>query len=151
MALLIRRRSTKDYEGLQGMGYTPEQIDFSISRGCKKNLIETSARHLPEPGQSFPVSLRITARGEYHFQRAINEFPYLDAIIVDTPILDRKARDAIRDCQSLSDRLGRVEVFAEYLRNQWFAVAPTAVGFSWPNELNRLKIQISNIRGPRHR
>ncbi len=135
------------YEGLQGAGFTPEQIDFAIARACKANLIETSARRLPEPGQPFPVSLRITTRGEYHFQRAVNEFVYLDAVVVDIPVLDRNARETIRDVQSLGDRLDRVGVLAEYLRRQWSAVAPAPVGFNWPNEVSRLKHQVSRIRG----
>lgn len=139
------------YEGLQGMGFTPEQIDFTIARACRKNLIETSARHLPEPGQSFPASLRITTRGEYHLQRAANEFPYLDAVVVDTPILDRETREGIGDAKSLGDRLNRVEILAQYLRKQWSAVAPVAIGFNWINEMRQLANQINRIRGPYRR
>jgi predicted type IV restriction endonuclease len=140
----------KIYDSLQAMGFTAEQIDFGIARACKKNLIETSARHLPEPGQRFPTALRITTRGEYHLQRLACEFPYLDAVVVDVPFLDREIRDEISHVDTLPDRLKRVELFAGYLRKQWSPLAPVAVGFNWNYEMGRLSRQINGIRRPRH-
>jgi GTPase SAR1 family protein len=137
----------KIYDSLQGMGFTPEQIDFGVARACKKNLIETSARRLPEPGQPFPAALRITTRGEYHLQRLANEFQYLDAVVVDVPILDRETREEIGDAGTLSDRLSRVELLAQYLRKQWIPLAPVAIGFNWNYETSRLFREIGSIRG----
>jgi hypothetical protein len=141
----------KIYDSLQGMGFTPEQIDFGITRACKSNLIETSARRLPEPGQPFPSGLRVTTRGEYHLQRLVNEFQYLDAVAVDIPILNAEIRGQIGDVNTLDDRLCRVELLAQYLREQWNPLAPVAIGFNWNYEASRLRRQMKRIRRPNRR
>jgi hypothetical protein len=138
--------AVKVYETLQSMGYTPEQVDDAISRGCERNLIETNSRRLPEPGQFLPSSLRITSSGEYHLQRLSREFQYLDAVVVDTPILDAAVREVIVDAWDIERRLDRAEVFARYLDVQWRQVEAHAVGFDWHLESLLLKDRISRIR-----
>lgn len=140
--------TAKVYDAMQSMGFTPDQIDFAVSRGCKKNLIETNARRLPEPGEPMAASIRITQRGLYHIHRAAHEFPYLDSVVVDTPLVDRQSRAAIRDVWTIPDRLNRAETLADYLSKQWQLVNSPSSSFSWPDEVNRLKYQIRMIRGP---
>jgi GTPase SAR1 family protein len=42
--------TSKLYEYLQGLGFTPDQIDIAIARAFRKKLLETAARRIPEPG-----------------------------------------------------------------------------------------------------
>lgn len=53
------------YEGLQRIGFSPEQIDNAIVRGHRKKLIESTARRIPQPGREMPQSLRVTTVGAY--------------------------------------------------------------------------------------
>jgi len=60
-------------------------------------------------------SLKITAKGKYHIVRLVCLFQYMDAITIDTPILDSAAQLAIRDEPNINDRLVRCQRFVEYL------------------------------------
>jgi hypothetical protein len=136
----------KVYERLQGMGFTPDQIDSAIARGYEKNLIETSARRLPEPGPRMPPSLRATPTGVYHIERLAGEFQYLDAVVVDTPILDGPVRALIGDVKTFNQRLDRAEIFARYLDRQWLNVGTVALGFNWRTASGAFDRQAVGIR-----
>lgn len=138
--------TTQVYQRLQGMGFTPDQIDYAVARAYKKNLLETSARQIPEPGQLMPVSLRANSAGAYHIARLAGEFSYVDAVIVDTPVLEAAVRGRLGDAKSLEQRLARAEAFAEYLDRQWLKVESEAVGFTWTTASQTLAWQISLIR-----
>ncbi len=141
----------KVYERLQGFGFTPDQIDAAIARACEKGLIETSARRIPEPGQQMPSSLRATTKGVYHVERLAREFQYLDAVAVDTPILDQAYRIAIRDARTLEERLQRAEEFATYFDQQWLPLEGLAMGFDWCEASKQLRENIARIRRARER
>ena len=53
-------------------------------------------------------------------------FNYLDAVVVDTPILDPDARNKIHDVDQTDERLVRVERFLDYLDRQWEPLRGTA-------------------------
>jgi len=138
--------TNKVYERLQGMGFTPDQIDSAIARGYEKKLIETSARRLPEPGQQMPPSLRATPTGVYHIERLAGEFSYLDAVVVDTPLLDGSIRPLIGDVKGFNQRLDRAEIFVRYLDSQWLSVGAEAVGFNWRTASEAFDRQVAGIR-----
>jgi hypothetical protein len=119
------------YDRLQGMGYTPEQVDSAFVRGLKHRLIETSARRGIEPGQDLPISVRITTVGAYHVERLSHLFAYIDAMVVDTPILDRTYREMIHDADPLIERLARACIFCDYLDVQWQHASESAGPFQW--------------------
>jgi GTPase SAR1 family protein len=106
------------YSSLQGWGFTPDQIDMAIIRSCSKKLIETSARKMPKRGEPMPQAIRATTVGIYHVSKLCRQFAYIDAIIVDTPILDNAIRDKIIDTHDIQLRLNRAEMFCQYLDNQ---------------------------------
>lgn len=138
--------TSRVYDVLQGMSFVPDQIDAAISRVCEKNLVETNARQLPEPGQHRPSSIRITSRGEYHLQRLPGEFAYLDAVVVDTPILDQSSRESVKEARRLEDRLDRAAIFARYLTTHWRSVALQSIGFNWFVHSASLTEVVSAIR-----
>ena len=59
--------------------------------------------------------VRITSLGRYHASHLVGTFQYLDAIIVDTPILDEELRARINDDRQIRSRLVRCREFIEYL------------------------------------
>jgi GTPase SAR1 family protein len=139
--------TSKLYEYLQGLGFTPDQIDIAIARAFRKKLLETAARRIPEPGHSIPPALRVTNVGRYHIERLCSSFTYIDAIIVDTPIFDNNFRGLIRDEGSIFKRLDRASMFCDYLDQCWNnLISDNQLWFNWNETSRLLKKQISFIR-----
>jgi len=139
------------YQELQGLGYTPEQIDFAIIRGSSDKLIETAGRKIPKNNEDMPRSLRATTVGLYHLNNLINSFSYLDAVIVDTVILDKDIYDKILDVKDIEFRIERVETFKTYLDRAWAKVSKARSIFDWEsksvelfNNINYIKARIKN-------
>ena len=59
---------------------------------------------------------------------------YLDAVVVDTPVLDKDLRDYIPDAHSLAERVERAFVFREYLDRSWNALAVAELPLDWPEK-----------------
>lgn len=76
----------------------------------------------------------------------VGEFQYLDAIIVDTPILDKEVRENVKDVKSTEQRLGRAEAFSKYLTEPWKQVSLHAIGFNWYVHTAELSKQLAAIR-----
>lgn len=131
---------------MQSLGFQPDQAEFGIEQAVIMRLLEQSLGR----GQAFDteivVSLRVTTEGAYHTAKLIKMFTYLDAIIVDTPILDREYRANIRNVLDIQDRLARAEVFIEYLDRCWSEVESTGDTFEWPSVAATLRNEITNIR-----
>jgi hypothetical protein len=129
----------KVYDYCQGLGFLPEQIDSAIVRGVSKKLIETAARRIPSPGKLDGFGLRPTPLGLYHVEELLGLFTYLDAVVVDTPILDPQLERYVTDVHSLSDRVERAFVFREYLDRAWQFFQTAEVPFNWPEKSETLK------------
>jgi hypothetical protein len=126
------------YDRVQPAGFTPEQIDIAIVRTFNKRLVETAARRIPEPGKNDSCALRLTSVGLYHLRELIETFTYLDAVVVDTPILEKETRGRIKDVHTLEDRLERCMEFLSYLDQCWGALAATNPPFDWPEHSKRV-------------
>ncbi len=137
--------TVKIYERLQGMGFTPDQVDSAITRELERNLIETSARQLPEPGGSGPSAMRVTTTGAYHIERFTSEFQHFDAVVVDTPILDVVTKNTIRDAWTIEQRVERAGMFASYLDSHWRDLESKAMGFNWKLASLRLKERLAEL------
>jgi hypothetical protein len=137
--------TSRIYERLQGLGYTPEQIDNAVIRAHDKKMIETAARLIPEPGKLIPEALRATSVGVYHVARLARDFVYVDAMVVDTPIFDEGVRQTIRDVSGIRDRLERAERFREYLDRCWQPLNELGSPFDWPTISADLKKHINRV------
>jgi hypothetical protein len=65
--------------------------------------------------------VRITPTGEYYLDNLVFKFPYLDLVLIDTPIKDEEVLDKIRklrESQDIEERFQKTEVFLEYLRKK---------------------------------
>ncbi len=138
--------TTLFYDRMQGMGFTPEQIDATLVRAHRHNLLETTARRTPEPGHEQPPSVRITSVGMYHVHRLVNMFTYIDAVLVDTPIFDRGVKERIHDVQHIEHRLERAIIFCAYLDDKWLLVQDNAGPFHWPAISSEIRSDIERIR-----
>jgi GTPase SAR1 family protein len=135
------------YDSLQAIGFSPDQVDFAVSRAINKKLIQTSGRIIPTGNEEMPASMRVTPSGLYHAYRLAGNFQYLDAMIVDTPILTDSVREKMRVVEDIADRLGRAEVFVkEYLDEMWTPISGRAIGFDWTEASGHAQQEIQSIR-----
>jgi len=131
-------------EMLQDLGFTPEQIELAFARLGTTRLLDVPTR---EPSlDGLPVQVRITDRGAFHAEWLCSKFCYVDAVVVDTPILELEARTEIRDIRRLAERLNRAEVFVHYLDRQWSPLEGKETEFDWRVVSGRLRSQIAEIR-----
>ena len=89
------------YAYLQTLGYMPSQINWSIGRLLYRNLLETAVKQkaadnkMNHSESDKPSYYRITTVGAYYVKRLVTRFTYLDAIIIDTPLLNSDFRNKI--------------------------------------------------------
>jgi hypothetical protein len=132
------------YDNLQDLGFTPFQIDDAVYRCHNARLVETSIRGIAPSGQMIPEVFRPTSIGIYHVNRLCRKFFYNDAVIIDTPILDKEIRESIIVVNGIEDRLNRVELFRQYLDLQWESV-PESPLFDWRNASDDLREEVRSI------
>ena len=130
------------HEFCQSLGFTPMQIEFGLRRAAMKKLIDSS----PMFTEGQPSMYRITSAGAYTYKELPKYFAYVDAIIVDTPIVDPKARATIGNSQTIGERLDRMEVFRDYLHSQYMPLASKAVAFDWATLNQMLGLQVERVR-----
>lgn len=138
--------TSRVYEQLQSFGFAPEQIDFAVTRGCKKNLVETTARQAPESSHGLPTALRVTPIGLYHLNKLCKLFVYMDAILVDVPIFASGLNPIFKDVHEIQLRLDRVELFRRYLNEKWNDLQNLKTTFDWASVSNELGREIEFIR-----
>ena len=134
------------YALCQKMGFSPNQIEAALKRCFEKLLILTGARRGPQTADS----VRPTTSGLYHVERLLRDFSYVDAMIVDTPILDPAAQAGIRDVDSITARLARCRTFVNYLDSQWKASGLPSVPFDWNKYSLALQSQMDRIHTKLH-
>jgi hypothetical protein len=83
-------------------------LDYAV----RKRLLDTAPRY---SGGRHRVYFRITTVGAYSAQILVAYFAYVDAILVDTPIIGERYRSLITDVHTLSERVARAEYFRIYL------------------------------------
>lgn len=134
------------YDHLQALGFTDYQVDMAIARAHKKQLLETAGRKKVEAGSTPPSAVRVTSVGSYHVARICRMFAYIDAIIVDTPILDDTYRDQISDAQDIAERLTRTSAFIKYLDEQWDLGGYDVALFDWTPHSRAVRNEIKDIQ-----
>lgn len=130
---------------LQNNGFNQEQAYRGIMFAIIQKLIETEARKKPKSISDISQSIRITTLGAYHVQKLICKFVYIDAMIVDTPILDDEVRTKLNHSDFIAERLDRVNFFKDYLDNSWQEIDSERCGFNWTKCSERLKEDIDSI------
>ncbi|MFC9355844.1 hypothetical protein ACFTZB_04550 [Rhodococcus sp. NPDC057014] len=113
------------FSQLQSAGYLIDQIEFHLDRAEQSGLVE-SADH--GDAGSF---VRITPSGGYLHKKLVSSFAYVDAVIVDTPVLDPGVRASIRDVFDIEDRIARADTFVNYLDGCW-PFGDEQLPFVWP-------------------
>lgn len=130
----------------QTLGFQPGQIHFAIERATAKRLIEATPR-FSEAGS--PISYRITTVGAYTAKRLVGYFTYIDAVVIDTPIIDPAIRANISAVEDIDDRLERGVLFLRYLDEQWTKLANSGVAFDWGEISTMLRADIDRVQESR--
>jgi hypothetical protein len=130
------------YELSQALGFLQEQVGPHIQRALGKRLFEA-----PQ-GRGAGGPLRITTAGSYMYRSMVRHFSYVDAMIVDTPIVQVQYRTRIVDAKSIVDRLDRAEIFRTYLDEQWrkLQIEDGDHGFNWTGLSSALASDIADAR-----
>jgi hypothetical protein len=131
------------YKFAQGFGFQPVQVRNALNRCLEKRLIATPTSLTGEDYSR----IRITTVGAYTTKKLMFMFSYLDAIIVDTPIVDPEARAQIHDVGTIEARFDRALTFLAYLEVQWSKLNENASDtFNWAAGAAETRSSIEAIR-----
>lgn len=120
------------YSYLQGLGFNPHQINTALERLNRRNLIESNTKSREYTDNKPASHYRTTAVGAYYVNKLMRQFEYVDAMTVDTPIVDQSKRMQIDNARGLSERLERTKVFCDYLDSCWSRLSGYTLAFGWP-------------------
>ncbi len=134
------------FEFAQRNGFTADQTAWALHRAFRKEMLERAPRSGKRGDAEF---IRVTSAGVYTARVLAAVFAYIDAIVVDTPIVEDTYASAITDAQTLSERVRRVELFRAYLDKQWLSLEPALASsngsFSWREQSERLGREIARV------
>jgi hypothetical protein len=106
-------------EYMAALGYSANHVIESLSILVERNCLEGKDDFQGnEETAVLGTDVRITSLGSFHITTLVRTEEYMDAITVDTPILDDAVRASVRDVQDIRSRLKRARVFAAYLERQ---------------------------------
>ena len=108
----------QDY--MTSLGYSANHITETLSLLVKRNCLEGQDEYRDRETETpmLGEDVRITSLGSFHITTLVRTFQYMDAVTVDTPILDDETRASIKDLQHIRDRLKRARIFTAYLDRQ---------------------------------
>ena len=140
-----------------GYASIAEIEQYMFQNGYSSQHIDTSLRFLFEKGyleSKIPVEawgpnvdlLRVAARGKYCVASLVKTFTYVDAVIVDTPIIDEAYRSKIYDVNPISARLERCEHFLGYLNECAASLCEQSARQIWQSVSNFVRLDIKKIR-----
>ena len=153
LSFLMWGESPKDNDGfttasgltseMQAWGFVPQQIDGKLRRLTNKRLIESTERITFEEDTTgligdIPFAFRITSIGMYHIKKWAGIFPYLEAMVFDTPIFDENVMGNIRpnlEKSSIKKRFDRTVIFMNYLSSVWHASNLSPSYFNWTDTI----------------
>jgi|GEM_PF-413507 len=112
---------------MTAIGFGEDQISMALKTLSERRLIETPFSYYREidkvdEKESIELDYRATSIGIYHIQHWAGQFGYLDAMSIDTPVMDDDARrDIFSMAQSfqIADRFQKTDKFRSYLLDQW--------------------------------
>lgn len=102
------------------LGYTLDHADgvceSLYASECIEGRVPSVALNASQGAVGTSQIVRITQRGRYLARYLILSYEYIDAVVVDTPIIDDAYREAIVDERLIKGRVKRAGIFVKYLR-----------------------------------
>ena len=124
----------------QDLAFGPDQVLFALSRASESGLADA----LP-PGAATPERYRTSQFGAFAHRKLLSDFTYLDAVVIDTPIVDDDVRTVLEVVRAIRPRVERAKSFVAYLDGQWRDGLAGRVGFDWQRLSQRAKRHISSV------
>ena len=132
---------------LGGLGFRMSQIIEALDRITGWKLVQSAHTNAESEVDGLLESrYRLTTVGSYYFRKLVGTFPYLDAVVIDTPVLDQEFKSSIPQARSILSRLDRAERFCSYMDNQWYELEESGAVFDWPAKASDARMEINNIR-----
>ena len=136
---------TETYSYLQGLGFTPAQIDSVLNFAYAKKMFEISQKGDKLDTDIQELQIRATNLAIYHLHYLIKSFTYVDAMIVDTPIINNEFKSKITNTMNIKNRIDRAIIFKEYLDQQWKEAKISSNYFDWQVFSTELQDDLSKI------
>lgn len=133
------------YSYMQKLGYIPLSIDLALNFMYSRELFETSEKGNYLNIEKNELMVRATGAGIYHLSHLLNNFTYIDAIIVDVPIFDQTSREKIANTFDIRERLYRAIIFKEYLDKIWEEENFVNTHYIWKISSQKLGDDINRI------
>jgi hypothetical protein len=130
---------TKIFAFTQSLGFEPHQVHGALDRAISKKLIEPNPKFADGSEKS---AYRITTVGVYLITKLAQRFVYIDAVVIDTPIMDETTRVNIANVDPLDSRVARAKTFVDYLDSEWMKLSGSPVSFDWPTTSQQLKADL---------
>ena len=134
------------YSYMQGVGFTPSQIDSLLNFAYSRKLFETSNKGDILELFNNDLMIRITSIAAYHLRFLMNSFTYVDAVIVDTPIFNDDVKGKILNVFNINERTERAKIFVDYLNAIWEKVSLKTSLLNWPLAYNALLKDIKSVK-----
>lgn len=126
------------------LGYTVDYIKEMTKELLGFKYCRTSTRE--DSLSDDNVLIGITSLGRYHINVLVKKFTYIDAIVIDTPIIDETVRSKINDIKPIAKRLGRADLFLNYLNECSNHLQDEAAKAVWQKISSEIGSDISKIR-----
>jgi hypothetical protein len=135
------------YAFCQSLGFSAKQTASALDRCAQKYLLDTSPRFIQEEVRgSDSERCRVTSVGVYTIDVLLSEFSYLDAMSVDTPIVDDGFRKRVTGGRTIDERMVRAEIFREYLDSQWVPLRDSDSPFDWHQASDAARESMVGVR-----
>lgn len=135
--------SAEELYGLcQQLGFGVDQINSALDYATQHRLLDSAPRF---SGDQPRLHYRITTVGAYTTKVLLAYFAYVDAALVDTPVIDDQYRRLIDDVHPLADRVVRAEYFRLYLDKQWGKITADGIPWQWSDTSAQLADDIAKV------
>lgn len=124
-------------------------LGFSYGVSMDSIQLLINKRYIHSIGQenlSDDDTVKISSLGRFHIFNLVTVFQYLDAVIVDTPILDARLRDQITEVFKIQDRLDRTELFLSYLNSCVKSIVDVEMNTLWETIYQKATENIDEIK-----
>lgn len=130
------------YSFAQRLGFNVDQIEAALDHAVVKRLLDAVPRYSEDRPR---LHYRITTVGAYTTRILLAYFAYVDAVLVDTAIVDDQYRQLIEDVHTVPERLARAEYFRLYLDRQWKRIEGNGLPWHWSDTSKRLADDLRSV------
>jgi len=128
---------------LSGVGFSLQASDEVLHKLETKQLITPAI--ISAERDSDHRRFRLTSLGSFHLHYLCHVFQYLDAMTLDTPILDTVVRKVMVDTISIHERVDRTKVFLDYLDKSVADIRDDAMLAFWEEHSIEARSRIDEI------